>query len=40
MRENLTSAKMSAAFDGGSWKKRIDRDFEDWNDRNSGKRRA
>jgi len=35
-----SSAKMSSAFNGGSWKKRIDRDFEDRNDGNSGKRRA
>lgn len=34
------AAKMSAAFDGGAWKKRIDRDFNDREDKNHGKRRA
>ena len=33
-------ANMSAAFDGGAWKKRIDRDFKDRKDKHHGKRRA
>ncbi len=34
------AAKMSTVLDGGVWKKRIDRDFEDREDKRHGKRRA